>query len=528
MSKSKLALCVLAVVVLVGGLVVFLVDADQVRPRLESELSQALSRKVTLGKLSLSLLRGSAEASQLTIADDPKFSQAPFLQAKSLAIDVDVFPLVFSKQLHVNGLVIEDPAINLLSSDSGSWNYSSLGSGGGGSNPAPSDPGQGLALSIKSIRITGGRISVGKLTAGAKPVVLEKVTLAVRDFSPTAAVAFEFEGRLSPSGTLKAEGKAGPFASGNAALTPISGVLSLKDVDLTALGPSAAGLLSGDTTLASAAQAAEVQGKLRIEKLQLAANGAPSAVPVELTYKARHNPATRAGALESGVIRVGKASATLAGRYDLKGTSPAITLAVNGNQMAVDELSRLLPAFGVKLPAGSSLQGGTFTVNLSTTGTTAAPVTTGAVHLANTKLAGFDAGAKMATIGALAGFRTGGDTVIQELSASLNSSPAGTQLNDIRLLVPSLGDVTGQGSVSPSQALDFHLVAKLAASGARSIPGSGTVPFLVSGTASDPVFKPDTGRIVESAVTSAVEKYVPKDSPAGGLLKGILGGGKKK
>jgi hypothetical protein len=50
--------------------------------------------------------------------------------------------------------------------------------------------------------------------------------------------------------------------------------------------------------------------------------------------------------------------------------------------------------------------------------------------------------------------------------------------------------------------------------------GNASVPFLVQGTASDPVFRPD----VRSAVSEGAKTYGVK--AATGLLKGLLGGKK--
>ena len=77
--------------------------------------------------MSLSILSGSVEADQLSIADDPKFSSAPFIQAKSLQVGVELLPLIFSKQLNVTNLRIDHPEITLLRDRDGIWNFSSLG-----------------------------------------------------------------------------------------------------------------------------------------------------------------------------------------------------------------------------------------------------------------------------------------------------------------------------------------------------------------------------------------------------------------
>src|ERR1700722_7530722 len=95
----KIASIVIAVLfVLVIALPLF-INVNSFRPEIESNISTALGRKVTLGDLSLSILSGSVEANQLAIADDPKFSSAPFIQAKSLKVGIELMQLIFSKQI---------------------------------------------------------------------------------------------------------------------------------------------------------------------------------------------------------------------------------------------------------------------------------------------------------------------------------------------------------------------------------------------------------------------------------------------
>lgn len=63
--------------ILVGVMLVlpFFVDVNAFRPKLESELSTALERQVKVGNLSLSIFSGSVKADNISIADDPAFSQ---------------------------------------------------------------------------------------------------------------------------------------------------------------------------------------------------------------------------------------------------------------------------------------------------------------------------------------------------------------------------------------------------------------------------------------------------------------------
>ncbi len=94
MAGRRLWITIAAVV---GGIVLilliaipFLLNADNYRPRVQSMLSDATGRQVTLGHLSFSLFSGSLTADQLSISEDPAFGQQPFVQAKQLHIGIEV------------------------------------------------------------------------------------------------------------------------------------------------------------------------------------------------------------------------------------------------------------------------------------------------------------------------------------------------------------------------------------------------------------------------------------------------------
>ncbi len=117
---------VAAVVVILIALPLF-INVNSFRPKIESEVTNALGRPVTLGDLSLSLLSGKVGVENVSIADDPAFSKSPFITAKSLEVGVELMPLIFSKQLNVTGIVLDEPQITLLKGSNGTWNFSSLG-----------------------------------------------------------------------------------------------------------------------------------------------------------------------------------------------------------------------------------------------------------------------------------------------------------------------------------------------------------------------------------------------------------------
>ena len=133
----KIVAIVVVVIIVIVIAIPFFIDANSFRPKIETELTTALGRPVKVGNLSLSLFTGSVAADDISIADDPAFSKAPFVQAKSLKVGVELIPLIFSKTLNVTHLTLNEPQISLVKSQNGDkWNFSSLG----GNNTSASQP----------------------------------------------------------------------------------------------------------------------------------------------------------------------------------------------------------------------------------------------------------------------------------------------------------------------------------------------------------------------------------------------------
>jgi AsmA protein len=191
--------------------------------------------------------------------------------------------------------------------------------------------------------------------------------------------------------------------------------------------------------------------------------------------------------------------------------------------MAAAELQTLLPSLAIVMPAGSRLEGGTVTVALAMEGPADKLVTSGSLSLDKTKLTGFDLPKKMSSLEKLAGIKGGPDTQIDTLSAVVRVAPDGMSAHDIRLVVPSIGDLSGGGSVSPANDLDFRVSALVHASGVLAVVGNTPIPFTVGGTCADPVFRPDLKAAVKEEMKSVGAGL---GKAAGGLVRGLLSGKK--
>jgi len=165
----------------------FLIPVNQFRPTIEQRVSTSLGRKVQVGDLSLSLFRGALSAKDLSIGDDPKFSSSPFLTAKSLDVGVEVLPLIFSKQLNVTRVTIDEPQVTLLKNPQAVWNYSSLGNSSGAKantseKPADAQGGARSAITVKELELKDGKIVLGN-TASQRRMTYDHVNVTATNSS---------------------------------------------------------------------------------------------------------------------------------------------------------------------------------------------------------------------------------------------------------------------------------------------------------------------------------------------------------
>ena len=567
---------------IVGGIVVllfliilalpFFINVNQFKPTLETKLGVAMGRKVGIGDIGLSIISGSVTVKDVSVADDPAFSNSPFLTAKSLDVGVEMMPLIFSRQLNISSFTIQDPEISLQHNANGTWNYSTLGAagqsktsapaaapapaaGGGGAAPTPTAPG----FSVDKLKIANGKIIVGTVGSKAKPSVYSNVNLEASDLSYTTQFPFKLTATGPGNADLKVEGKAGPINQTDTSLTPLNATVNVQHLDLATTGfidPASgiAGIVDFDGSLGSDGKQMNSKGTVKANKLKASAAGQPSSVPVTVDYATDYTLKSQAGVLNQGDVHIGNALAHLTGNYNTSAEPTKVDMKLNAQGMPLGDLEGFLPAVGVVLPPGSKLQGGTLTANLTITGPVDKPVIVGPVNLSNAKLAGFSLKSKLGALSSFTGLGGGGggsDTDIQTLSANVRNDASGSKIDNLNLVVPTIGTVTGAGTVSAAGQLDFKLVAKLAGAlggisqvaggaggitsslmggGAKGNSSGGGIPFKVQGTTSNPQVIPDIGGTMGNMVKGSIPGVGNAGNPAGAAsnaLGGLLGKKKK-
>lgn len=537
---------VVVLLLLILALLPFVIDANRFRPEIESSLNSALNRKVEIGNIRLSILSGGVTVEDVSISDDPSFNTGPFLKAKSLSVNLDLLPLIFSRAIHVTGLTIDQPSVTLLRSQAGTWNFSTLGASqtqtksAGAASPSSTSSSSTPDLSVRSFSLKNGTMVVGNTGANAKSHTYDQVNLKASDLSYTTQFPFELTARTPGNGSLKLTGKAGPLNPQDSAATPLNASVDIKNLDMKSTGfidPSAgiAGLLDFSGTLNSDGHTATSNGKIIATHLQLVPAGSPAGQPVDVDYQATYELKPQTGQLRQGNVHIGKATADLTGNFNNSGPVASVQMKLNGQNMPASDLESVLPALGLTLPSGASLKQGTLNANLAINGPVDKLVTTGPVNLSNAKLAGFDLGSKMGSLGNLAGISKVGDTDIQTFSSDMRVAPEGIQSSNLNVVVPSIGAMTGGGTISTDHKLDFKMIAHLGKQSSSTTQplakaAGGGIPFKVEGTTSNPQIVPDVGGIVGGYANGLKNGAIPSNSKDLGQAVDKLGGllGRKK
>jgi len=533
------------ILIAVGVLIVLLIAApffvpvNQFKPTIEEKASAALGRKVQLGSLSLSLIHGALAAEDLSVGDDPKFSPSPFLTAKSLSVGVEIMPLIFSRQLNVTDITIDQPQVTLLKDAKGNWNYSTIGASSsetakaqaqpaGGASSTASPGGSTPDVSVKKLELKKGKIVVGSTTSQQR-TSYDNVNVTASDFSLNSKFPVTVSADLPGGGKMKLDGNVGPVDKTDSTLTPLDAKLHVASLNLATAGmldPSLGlgGIVDVDTTLANAGGLAQTSGTIKLSKALLVQGGSPAGVPLNVAYSTKYDLRKNSGVLNPSTVKIGSAAAHLNGTYASQGEATVVDLKLNGDGMSAKDLEAFLPAIGVNLPKGASLTAGTLSTNLNIKGPTNKLVTDGTVGLYGGKLSGFDLGSKMSAVSALTGVKTGKDLDIEKLTTNIHMAPNGLRAENFLAVVPSLGNLTGAGTLDAKNNLDFKMAATLTggAIGAVGSAGGGigsavgalggskgetckdktTIPFMIEGTASDPKFVPDVGGVAAGMLKS--------------------------
>jgi len=520
----------IALPILAAAAIRVLVDANTFRPIIESRLTAALSRKVTLGDLRLSLMTGSLVASDLAIADDPKFGQTPFFTAKRLRIGVQMKPLIFNRQLIVQSFEVEAPQIHLIQADDGTWNFSTLSHGAGPQNATQSATLPDLPVALITIKDGNAKIdkldkieTPEKLPSASNTRVYDHLDITLQHFSLSAAFPFTISASLPGDGNVALSGTVGPINPQDAASTSFNAQLTIKHLDPVVAGyvDPAAGIsmIAGlDAHIVSDGTNVTSDGKIHADHLILLKGGSAAPNPVDVTYRVIHSLKGNSGQVSDLALQTGAVAIHINGSYRFAANAPVFDLKLQAQNVPIDGLQALMPAVGVRLPNGATLKGGTLSAHFAIQGSAKDNIIVGSYEIENTQLVGYNLGSKIVGLAALGGIKTGDTLDVTISSADMRITKAGSETTNIYSLLPALGESTGSGTVSPSGELNFHLISKIANAKGLNKVGINLLTKLNSTSAAD---KPSTAAGIPINITGTAENPIIT-ADVSGLLKGNI------
>ncbi len=175
-----------------------------------------------------------------------------------MKIGIEIFPLIFSREIHITGFAIDAPKITLLRAANGTWNYSTIGSAQ--QNTAANKESSTLIPNLTVGHVT---ISDGRLTVGTEPApgmratprrTYDQLSIDAKDFSFQKSFPFTVSAHLPGDGTVSLKGNAGPINPHDASLTPFDAHLEAKHID-----PLAAGFVDSTSGVTGTIEAIDVQ-----------------------------------------------------------------------------------------------------------------------------------------------------------------------------------------------------------------------------------------------------------------------------
>jgi AsmA protein len=508
-TPVKIALVTaIALPILAGAAIPLFVNANTFRPLIESRLSAALSRKVTLGALSLSVLTGSLVADDLAIAEDPEFGEAPFFTAKRLHIGVQMKPLVFNRELIVQSFELDAPQIHLIHAADGTWNFSTLSHGARSQNST--QPETLPDLSVGLITIKDGNVRIQTLPSQRDIRVYDHLEVKLEHFYLDKAFPFTISASLPGDGKVRVSGTVGPVDRQDSSSTTFNAHLTIEHLDPVVAGfiDPAAGIsmIAGlDAHIVSDGTNVSSDGKVQAEHLIVLKGGTAAPYPLDVNYQIGYSLKGNSGQVSDLALHTGAVAIHIKGTYQFAANAPVFDLKLLAQSVPIDGLQALMPAVGVKLPDGAVLKGGTLSANFDIKGTAKDNVIAGSYEIKNTKLVGYNLGSKIVGIAALGGIKTGDTTAIDISRADMRITKAGSESTNIYSVLPALGESTGSGTVSPSGTLDFHLISKVAS--AKGLNRVG-VNILTKLNSTSEAAKPSDATGIPISITGTAEKPV--------------------
>ncbi|HUI83185.1 MAG TPA: AsmA family protein [Candidatus Binatia bacterium] len=382
----KLAIAIVIIVVIIVGVLLalpHLIDVNQYRGQIQSELQQRLGRPVQLGEMALGVFPVRVEVQNVSIGDDANFhSNAPFAQVQQLDVSVKLLPLL-SKDVEVRSLELKRPKVELIRNAQGVWNFSTLGNPPA-NPPAPAQPqqqaktvpaqpqqpakpaeSQPSGFTLGELKLTDGQIAVTDYQKHQSRAVYDHIDLTLEDYAPGKPFSLDLTAHLPGSGeqTVSLSGKGGPVNNSDFTATPFKGTVKLKQVSLSGaqkfLNSSAlAGMdavISGSTDLSNQNGTMGAAGSLKLENAVV--HGVQVGYPISADFDVSDNLNNDLIQIRKCELKLGSTPLSVNGTFNSRPNPAEVDMNVSASNASIEEAARLAAAFGVAFSPNAKIAG---------------------------------------------------------------------------------------------------------------------------------------------------------------------------
>jgi len=416
----KLAIVAVAVVVIVVLLVLalpHLIDVNQYRGQIQSQLQQRLNRPVQLGAMSLGVFPLRVEVKDVVIGDDPSFaSKVPFAQVGQLDVSIALLPLL-AKNIQVDSLELKQAKIEIIRNAQGVWNFSTAGSNAAPpaqqapsaqappsqpqqpekQQPAPAAPSTSGGFTLAELKVTDSQIAITDLQKHQARAVYDHIDITLKDYAAGKPFTIDAKARLPGSGsqTLQLVGEGGPMNNADLASTPFKGKVKLNEVSLSSAQKflNAAALegtdavISGSTDLSNAGGKMGANGSLKLENAVI--RGVQVGYTISAEFDLTDDFNNDVLQIKQGSLKLGSTPLSINGTINTRSTPSVVDVNFSASDASIQEVARLAAAFGVAFSPNTKIAG-QLTANVHAQGPADHPTLNGNINGKNLEVTGSD------------------------------------------------------------------------------------------------------------------------------------------
>jgi AsmA protein len=394
MRKIAIVIGIVVVVIVVAvGILVATFNPNDYRGTVQTKLEQQLDRKVTLGNMDLGLIPLRFRVYNLSVADDPKFSDRAFVQTQELSVSVKLLPLL-SKSVQIDSLSLDRPRVELIKNAQGVWNFATMGQKAPGTAPAAA-PASSQPFSLGELSINDGQVAITDLQNSKPRTVYDHINVKLTDFAPDSPFNLDASVQLPGSGNqeVSLQGKGGPLSHANPASTPFKGTFELKGVQIAGLQKflqtpalvNTDGVLSGHTDISSASGKLSASGQMNVDNPKL--HGIDVGYPINADYDVSDDLTNDLLTLNRGNIKLGSTPISVAGTMSSKTPTAQLNLELKANAVSIAEIARLSAAAGVAFAPGTTVNG-QISADIKAQGASDKPALNGTLAGSNIQISG--------------------------------------------------------------------------------------------------------------------------------------------